>query len=560
MPTPTPTTTGLSLRQLAEREERVFPSYPQVAKYFPAASIEEARQRLARAIDRGDGPGLVIGGPGTGKSLLLQVLAAQYHERFDVVLPACARLCTRRALLQSILFELGLPYKSRDEGELRLSLLDHLLSREDCPTGLLLLVDEAQTLSIALLDELRVLTNLVRGGLPRVRLILAGSSALEESFANPELESFSQRLAARCYLAPFGCEESAQFVRAQISAAGASPGEIFAADAWAAIFEATDGVPRLVNQLCDRALVEAGARGRTRIDRQTIQAAWADIQQLPTPWDTPAPESAPAASPQVVEFGNLASDRAGDHVATDELLLYDESWNDEPTPNAELTELDLPDESEAYSEADVARPVEPSPIVIQSKDPFAEKFDEDEVVLDNFAAWDDMFRREAPRVQNRRDPEFATLVQAAIATTDAGKKDVDTKTSPPLRKLEPSVVQIDDITVEPLVADPPGEQETANWPPLRLAIVSDAGPRPPTPKFTTTDDRPSSIARAYGQVEHGDTSDWSCNDLSSTNITIDDVDMVDEAPVLIIEDEPTTLTPPVRREQYRHLFSRLRSG
>src|SRR5207248_6688794 len=146
-------TTALTLRQLAERDERVFPSYPQVSRYFPGGSIEEARSRLSRAIERGDGPGFVVGGPGTGKSLLLQVLAAQYHEQFDVVLPACARLCTRRALLQAILFELGMAYRSRDEGELRLSLLDHLLSREECPTGLLLLVDEAQTLPPALLDE-----------------------------------------------------------------------------------------------------------------------------------------------------------------------------------------------------------------------------------------------------------------------------------------------------------------------------------------------------------------------------------------------------------------------
>jgi MoxR-like ATPase len=99
MPTTVPT-----LRQLAESDERVFPSYPQVARYFPGSSIEDARNRLVRAIERGNGPGLVVGGPGTGKSLLLQVLASQFHEQFDVVLPACARLCTRRALLQSILF------------------------------------------------------------------------------------------------------------------------------------------------------------------------------------------------------------------------------------------------------------------------------------------------------------------------------------------------------------------------------------------------------------------------------------------------------------------------
>ena len=303
-----------AFRALAERDERVFPSYPQVSRYFPAKSIEDARARLGRAIERGDGPGLVIGGPGTGKSLLLQVLAAQYHERFDVALPACARLCTRRALLQSILFELGLPYRSRDEGELRLSLLDHLLSREDCPTGLLLLVDEAQTLPLALLDELRVLTNLVRGTLPRVRLVLAGSSSLEECFADPELESFSQRLSARCYLGPFTREETTQFIRAQLAACRVTPDDIFSADAWPAVFEATDGVPRLVNQLCDRALMAAIDAGGTHIDRQVIQAAWSDLQQLPTPWDTPESVTVTQTS-QVIEFGNLASDNSDERVA-----------------------------------------------------------------------------------------------------------------------------------------------------------------------------------------------------------------------------------------------------
>ncbi|MEX0611550.1 MAG: AAA family ATPase, partial [Pirellulales bacterium] len=309
MRTPTPTT-GATLRQLAELNERVFPSYPQVARYFPSQSMEDARRRLGRAIERGDGPGLVIGAPGTGKSLLLQVLAAQYHERFDVVLLAVARICTRRALLQAVLFELGLPYKIRDEGELRLSLLDHLLSDDECPAGLLLLVDEAQTLPVALLDELRVMSNLVRGGIPRVRLVVAGSAALEEAFAHPELESFGQRLAARCYLAPLGRDETIHFVRAQLAASGGAPDEIFAADAWDAIFEATDGVPRLVNQLCDRALFFAAADNRQPIDRDVIQRAWSDLQQLPTPWDTPPASIAGSAVSQVVEFGGLNDDPA----------------------------------------------------------------------------------------------------------------------------------------------------------------------------------------------------------------------------------------------------------
>ena len=508
MPTTVPT-----LRQLAEREERVFPSYPHVARYFPASSIEDARNRLGRAIERGNGPGLVVGGPGTGKSLLLQVLASQFHERFDVVLPACARLCTRRALLQSILFELGLPYRSRDEGELRLSLLDHLLSKEECPSGLLLLVDEAQTLLPPLLDELRVLTNLVRGGQPRVRLILAGSSSLEESFTDPELESFSQRLTARCYLGSFNREETTQFIRAQLAASHVAPEDVFAVDACLAVFEATDGVPRLVNQLCDRALVDANAADRTIVDRQVIQAAWADIQQLPAPWDTPE-QSTLSASSRVIEFGNLANeDRSFD---SKNVVMG-------PARLAEFdTELDEADEATDQvvvgEPSNVAPPISPA-TQQTAADPFAEKFDEEEVVLDNFAAWDDMFRRDTHRVTNRRDPEFATMVGAAMQATAATDFLPDYRAADLSFEfdLENIVGVVDEVAT---ASEEPAHESDSIWPPLRIADVTDSHAALP-------DMAPS----------------------------------VDDEPVLIIEDDAAAPhKPPVRREEYRNLFSRLRSG
>jgi type II secretory pathway predicted ATPase ExeA len=563
---PTTPTTGHSLRQLAERDERVFPSYPQVARYFPAESIEDVRQRLGRAIERGDGPGLVIGGPGTGKSLLLQVLASQYHERFDVVLPACARLCTRRALIQAILFELGLPYRVRDEGDLRLSLLDHLLSREECPTGLLLLVDEAQTLSPALLDELRVLTNLVRGGKPRVRLVLAGSSVLEECFAHPELESFSQRLSARCYLGPFGREETAQFVRAQVAASSVSPDEIFASDAWEAIFEATDGVPRLVNQLCDRALVEACATNRARIDRRMIQAAWSDIQQLPTPWDTPAPTTAPSAPLQVVEFGNLAHEPISDRVPED-LLIVDRSDEDELL-DTERTELDEVDDEVIAKISDRATEhalsTATSSVMFDSGNPFAEEFDEEEVVLDNFASWDDMFRREAPRVQNRRDPEFSALVQAAISTADMNATSASATTGATFRMLTADIDELEIATMDLLPPTAPSVNDTTDWPPLRLAVVSDSAPLLHDPKSAFEESMRSSSAwaaeRGEEETEEDSPPAWSRQDSAHDDDIANDANSSDEHPVLIVEDDAIVPPAPVRREEYRNLFSRLRSG
>ena len=320
----------MNLRQLVERVDRPFATQPQVARYFPAASIEDARRRLARSIERGDGPGVVMGGAGIGKSLLLQVLAAQYREKFDVVLLACAQLCTRRALLQAIHFELGLDYRRRDEGELRLSLLDTLLSGDESTQGLLLLVDESQALAVHLLEELRLLTNLSRGGVPRVRLVLAGLPSLEEKLTSPELQSFSQRLSARCYLAPLTRAETAQYVRAQLAVSHVDADQLFVPPAIESVFTATDGVPRLVNQLCDRALVMTDANGLEKTDAAVIQAAWADLQQLPSAWEPPTSSTAPAATSNVVEFGSLAEPPAVCQPSSD--LEEMTELDDEPAP------------------------------------------------------------------------------------------------------------------------------------------------------------------------------------------------------------------------------------
>ena len=176
-------------QQTTNAERRPFLSSPSHKRYFAAAAIEEARLRIVRAIARNEGPAILVGGAGTGKSLLLAVLAEQFAPRVAVVTLAGAQLCTRRALLQMILCELGLPYRGMDEGELRLSIQQHLRGKEG-PRRLVLLVDEADSLPVRLLEELRVLTNVAAEGLPLVSLVLAGGPILEERFAEPGLEKW----------------------------------------------------------------------------------------------------------------------------------------------------------------------------------------------------------------------------------------------------------------------------------------------------------------------------------------------------------------------------------
>lgn len=503
----------MNLRQLVERGDRPFATQPQVARYFPAASVEDARKRLARSIERGDGPGVVIGGAGIGKSLLLQVLAAQYRERFDVVLLACAQLCTRRALLQAIHFELGLDYRRRDEGELRLSLLDTLLSADESTQGLLLLVDESQALAVHLLEELRLLTNLSRGGVPRVRLVMAGLPALEEKLASPDLQSFSQRLSARCYVSALTRAETTQYIRAQLAASHVDADQLIAAPAYDAIFTASDGVPRLVNQVCDRAILLADARRLERIDAAVIQAAWADLQQLPTAWESPQPSAGSATThSSVVEFGSLDEEPAPAAISAKPIVAA-------PVAAPQVA-------------ATLAAPTAPRPTVRRPRvfnqpapeavDPFAETFEEEELVLDSFATLASIFGTRTPRVENGREPGFSKLVQHALDATTATAEKRESRDAG-------------------IAAATPERESTR--PMIRLAVVNDA----PTP----TEDRHRVTVEVVAAP-------WQPVSALAAEPRDDGDDTI-----LVIEDEPAPTEGPqpgVRREGYRQLFSRLRHG
>jgi len=286
---------------------RPFIAVPQTERYFPAGAIENARNTLARCIQRGEGAGLAVGPTGTGKTLLCLLLAEQFRRTFRVALLPGGRLGSARALYQAILYELGRPYRGMDEGELRLALVDYLTNGEN-PSGMVLIVDEAHTLPLRLLEEIRLLSNLARGDQPLVRPVLVGAAMLEEKFTNPRLDSFSQRLSARCYLEPFNRSETQDYIHFQIGAAGGESSRVFPEAACQSVYQATGGIPRLINQVCDHALLLVFVAGRTTVEATDVEEAWADLQQLPVPFSE---RRETEERPSVIEFGSLAeSDEA----------------------------------------------------------------------------------------------------------------------------------------------------------------------------------------------------------------------------------------------------------
>lgn len=401
-------------------KHRPFAAAPRIDRYFPGAAIEAARQGLARTIERAEGAGLLIGPAGTGKTLACHLLAEQFRGRFAVALLSNGHLDTRRELLQAILFELGLPYRRLEEGELRLSLIDYIASDEQAPDGLLLLVDEAHTLPSRLLEEIRLIANVVRHGQSRVRLVLAGNPALEETLADPQLEAVTQRVATRCYLNGLDHEQSQRYVLAQLAAVGADIQQVFTPDALEAVYRASDGIPRLINQVCDHALMLAFAGGRKQISRTGIEEAWSDLQQLPMPWVQPRESATETCQGGMIEFGDLEDEAQPliNAAALDDKPYFPAG---EPSTAAEanylmhqidqhLTELTRDFKSDVF-------PSSRRTATAGMADPFGETFDHEEVLVDRYTSLEPGALASHHHVASDEGRELAALLESVVESS-----------------------------------------------------------------------------------------------------------------------------------------------
>lgn len=368
--------------QYFDLTELPFGSAPNAGCWFPAEAIEQARLMLTQSINLAGGVGLLVGPPGTGKSLLLERLAADFGTAFQIVTLASTRLCSRRALLQNILFELQRPYRGLEEGELRLDLIEHLRTVQDGARCVLLLVDEAHGLPLKLLDELRMLTNVVRDGNPCVQLVLAGAANLEEKMADPRMNSLNQRISARGYLESMVYAESCDYVRFQIGRVGGA-GDLFSEDALGAIFHASGGTPRVINQLCSQVLVSIAQRQEHQVTEIAVERAWAELQQLPAPWNEQTANTETgqvgqeAGEAGVIEFGPLEDEMPSQTLAALGEPVGDASTvadiSDDPVHMQAVPDDALPDPNDTAA-------------VQCAEDPFAEEFEEEYVILDRYQA------------------------------------------------------------------------------------------------------------------------------------------------------------------------------
>jgi type II secretory pathway predicted ATPase ExeA len=508
---------------------RPFLAAPREDRCHSNRLMDCARQTLSRSIERGEGPGLLIGPPGTGKTLLCQRLAHEFSERFTVVQLASGRLGTRTALLQVILYELGLPYRGMDEGELRLALIDFLEPREDGPAGLLLLVDEAQALPLRLLEEIRLITNLVRDGQPRVRVVLAGTPELEERFASPKLSTFAQRLAARCYLDALDYQETAAYVKAEIAAVGGDASRLLNEDALRSIYRASDGIPRLINQVCDHALLLASLGGQTSLSSDAIEEAWADLQQLPTPWNSGGRAGAQAG---VIEFGSL-----DDTDDAPEAIPFRTEQQQQPLHLATTEELSESDSAGIGQNVNALGLTEVDLDFPEFGDPHNEQFEEEEVVLNRYPNDVDLFAG-VPRVSSWESRQIATILGSVASPQGVAPQPASEVTLSFGQALDNAAENAPDLEVASLVP-----ADAAIVPPVAEIVM----PAPSSDTYST--DTPCAVD-CLELVGAREATFWAGAKASG-----------DEPRLIVVEDDsPDPRRQPPRRRPYRQLFAKLRRG
>ncbi len=255
---------------------RPFSPLPDTAAYVPNAGSEAALTALRQAFDSREPAALLEGAPGLGKTTVaLKFLESLPPEVARIAVPS-ARFTHPSDLFQTLLFDLDAPYRGLSETELRLAVTDRLLTQLKVgPTVVVL--DEAQHLSDAILEELRLLGNLASRATQGLFVVLVGLPTFRPRLAGPGLAGFGQRLAVRAILEPLSAEESAEYLTGQLKAARARKLNVLSGEARDALAAACGGVPRVLNQAAGLAFSLAEASGGRAVD---LEAALGALEQL----------------------------------------------------------------------------------------------------------------------------------------------------------------------------------------------------------------------------------------------------------------------------------------
>jgi len=262
-------------------KEKPFEITPDPTYVYMSEIHQEALSYLQYAIKEAKGFSVITGEAGTGKTTLVHKLLSN--------LSGGVRTCyifnpmmDRIDFLNYICHDLGIETDHlRTRGQCMAALQQYLLGSFQNNEKVFLIIDEAQCLAPELLHEVRLLTNLETSKSKLLHVILLGQPELNKILSQPEFRPLKQRITVRYHLRPLNYKEVKEYISYRLKRAGSRNIVIFDTSALKAIYKYSQGIPRLINILCDNALLTGFSEGKNRIGKRIIKSTIADMESSP---------------------------------------------------------------------------------------------------------------------------------------------------------------------------------------------------------------------------------------------------------------------------------------
>ena len=249
-----------------------FNATPDPRFLYMSAAHREALAQLQYGVQERKGFIVLTGPVGTGKTTLLHALR-QRLDRATAVSFVVHSTLPFDGILEYVLEDLGIAKGAESQAQRLIALHSFLIDRERTGERTVLVLDEAQNLDPATLEQVRLLSNFESSTSKLLQILLVGQPELKTKLRLPELQQLKQRIGLRCQIPPLTRDETREYIRTRLRIAGARDLGLFSDPAVDGIADYSGGIPRLINMVCDHCLLFGYADQKHRIDRHTVTQA-----------------------------------------------------------------------------------------------------------------------------------------------------------------------------------------------------------------------------------------------------------------------------------------------
>ncbi|HTL48726.1 MAG TPA: AAA family ATPase [Verrucomicrobiae bacterium] len=261
-------------------KENPFSITPDSSFFYPSEQHRAALDALIYAIKQRKGFVVITGPIGSGKTTVARTLLKRLDSKFKSAVVTNTAL-SPKGVLTMILEDLGVPYKDGSKDKLLIQLNQYLIQQIMEGYNVVLIIDEAQNLSPACLEEVRMLSNLETEKEKLIQIVLLGQPELRKKLEMASLEQLRQRVAVHYHITPLSYDETKNYIvhrLAAVTANGRTAESYYEEDAYRAIFEYTKGIPRMVNVLCDHSLLTGFVKDSKVITGEIIEESITDLR------------------------------------------------------------------------------------------------------------------------------------------------------------------------------------------------------------------------------------------------------------------------------------------